>query len=201
MRGIVYHKSGIELFGVIRATKHYMYLSVDDRSLVDAEATYKLLTGPSRDWPTAIRVTPCEIWESLSLWLALHEPGFCSLSAEGESAERDIVPYLFGLPGKFCGAVGLLGEASMCMLMYPPGQPPLEQPDDSPYFELFVRSFGPDDTLAHRLIEQVTAWDTAGRPSTEVLRIRAYPQNGEYIPSANNLVIQKRWTRLVLDWQ
>ena len=24
MRGIVYHKSGIELFGVIRATKHYM---------------------------------------------------------------------------------------------------------------------------------------------------------------------------------
>lgn len=178
-----------------------LYLSVDDHSLIDAEATYKLLTGPRRDWPTTVRVTPREIWEKLSLWLASREPGFCSLSVEGGSAERGLVPYLFGLTGKFCGAVGLLEETSMCMLMCPPDQSPsLEQPDDSLPFELFVRSFGPDDTLAHRLIDQITAWDTAGRLSTKSLRIRAYPKDVAYIPSANKSVVVKRWTRLVLDW-
>lgn len=40
-----------------------------------------------------------------------------------------------------------------------------------------------------------------GHPSLESLRIRAYPQQTNYIPSANEFVIVKRWTYLVLDWQ
>lgn len=42
---------------------------------------------------------------------------------------------------------------------------------------------------------------TFGHPSLEGLRIRAYPQETDYRPSANESVIVKRWTRLVLDWQ
>ena len=179
----------------------YLHLSVDDHGLVDAEAIYKLLTGPSRDWPTKVQITPRELFGGLLLWLVTREPNPCGLSAEGELAERGIVPTLFGLPGKLCGTVGLLGEASLCVLMRPPDQPlSTEQPNDSPPFELFVRSFGPDDTLAHRLIEQVTVWDAAGRPSTKGLRIRAYSKDTDYIPSTNESVVVKRWTRLVLDW-
>lgn len=32
------------------------------------------------------------------------------------------------------------------------------------------------------------------------LRVRAYPLDREYAPSANEIVIKKRWTQLVLDW-
>lgn len=42
---------------------------------------------------------------------------------------------------------------------------------------------------------------TFGRSSLEGLRIRAYPLETDYIASANESVIVKRWTRLVLDWQ
>ncbi|MEW6497826.1 MAG: methyltransferase domain-containing protein [Cyanobacteriota bacterium] len=42
---------------------------------------------------------------------------------------------------------------------------------------------------------------TFGHPFLESLRIRAYPQETNYIPSANEFAIVKRWTYLVLDWQ
>lgn len=42
---------------------------------------------------------------------------------------------------------------------------------------------------------------TFGRPSLETLRIRAYPLEMDYLLSANESVIVKRWTQLVLNWQ
>ena len=42
---------------------------------------------------------------------------------------------------------------------------------------------------------------TFGHPSLEKLRLRVYPQETNYVPSANESVIVKRWTQLVLDWQ
>ncbi len=183
-----------------------LYLLVDDRNRVDAEVTYQLLAGPSQDWPTPVQVTPGEVWGGLNLWLALREPGFCWLSAEGEGVERGVVPYLFGHSGAFCSAVGLIGEAGLCGLMRPPDQSPpveqpVEQPDEPQPFELFPRSFGPDETLAHRLLDQVAGWDAAGRPSIKGLRLRSYPPAGDYVPSASEFVIQKQWSRLVLDWR
>jgi len=180
-----------------------LYLSVDDPSRVDAGAIYALLTGPARDQPTVVRATPREVWRGLQLWLVLREPGLCGLSAEGEMAERGIVPCLLEISGgwKWCFTAGLLGEASLSVLMRPPDDSPaMDNPDDSP-LELFVRSFGPDNTSAQRLIEHVTAWDAAGRPSSEGLRIRAYPRDTDYAPSPNEAVILKRWMLLVLDWQ
>lgn len=38
-----------------------------------------------------------------------------------------------------------------------------------------------------------------GRKSTEELRIRAYPREGGYEPSPDEAVIDKKWSRLVLD--
>jgi len=71
-------------------------LSHGELHRVDAEAIYQWLTGPSRDWPITIRVTTGEAFGRLRLWLALHETGLCDLTAEGELADRGIVPYLFG---------------------------------------------------------------------------------------------------------
>jgi hypothetical protein len=71
---------------------------------------------------------------------------------------------------------------------------------DAPAPTLRVRRFGPDEQLAERLIEHLSAWERAVRPSTTGLRIRAYPQEVPYTPSVGEIIIAKRWTRLVLDW-
>lgn len=181
-----------------------LYLGLDDRRPVDAEALYRSLTGPSRDRPTMVRATFREIFRGLVLWLALREPSLgCSPGAVGEWANRGIVPGLFfNSSERYCATWGLLEGANLCALMRPPDQPPSGSSlwlDPSP-FDLLVRSFGPDDALAHRLIDQVIAWDAADRPSTKGLRIRAYPQDTHYVPSADEFVVPKRWTRLVVNW-
>lgn len=179
-------------------------ITVEDRNLVEPAVAYRWLTGPSHDRPAAARVTPGEIWGGLSLWLALREPGLCGLTATGRLADSGIVPCLFGYGGesKSCFTSGLLGEGGLCVLIRQPGQTQAPGDPAGPEpFDLHVRSFGPDDTLSHRLIEQIAAWDAAGRPSTKGLSIRAYPREDGYAPSASEAFVDKRWTRLVLTWQ
>jgi protein-L-isoaspartate(D-aspartate) O-methyltransferase len=177
-------------------------ITIDDPGVVDAATVYALLTGPSRAWPTAVRIRPGEMWAGLSLWLAVHESGLCTLTAEGEPAERAIVPCLLRHSGgSVCATSGLLEDGGLCVLTRSPDQPaPLEQPDDAAPFELLARSFGPGEALAHRLIERVVSWDAAGRPSDDGLRIRVYRRDSDRVPSPNERVVEKRWTRLVLDW-
>ena len=68
-------------------------------------------------------------------------------------------------------------------------------------FELFIRSFGPDDTLTQRLIEQIRAWDAADRHGEENLSIKVYPRDTDYTPVAGEVVITKRWTKLAISWR
>lgn len=181
-----------------------LVISIEDQSVRDAEIAYQLLIGPSRNLSTGVRIKPDEIWGGLKLWLALHEPGFCNTSACGEPAERGLVPCLFGYGDewKCCFTSGVISASSLAVLMRSPDLPlPWDCPEDAPPFELFVKSFGSDDSLARRLIEQVKVWDAAGRPMSEGLSIKVYPKDHPYVPAAQQVVIQKRWTRLVVDWK
>jgi protein-L-isoaspartate(D-aspartate) O-methyltransferase len=175
-------------------------VAVDDRSAVDPDVAHKLLTGSSRDFSTGVQIRPRAIWEGLLFWLALREPNFCSLSAEGEAARRGIVPRLFGTQDKFHDAYGLLEKDALCLLTRPPDEPTSAEPvEDPPPVELIVRSFGEGDALARRLIAQVTAWKDAGCPGGENLRIRAYPRDTGYAPSPNEIVVNKQWMQFVFD--
>ncbi len=175
--------------------------AVDDRSAVDADAAHKLLIGSSsRDFSTGVQISLRAIGERLLLWLALREPNFCGLSAEGEAARRSVVPCLFGTQDKSHGTYGLLEKDALCLLTRPPDEPAGTEPlEDPPPFELIVRSFGQGDALARRLIAQVVAWKDAGCPGGENLRIRAYPRDTGYAPSANEIVVNKQWMQFVFD--
>lgn len=164
----------------------------------DLQVIYQRLLGPGHDWPTAIRVTDREVWGGLSLWLDLYEAGFCNLWAEDEIAARHIIPTLFAF-GNSCSTSGLVNHDGLCLLMRPSDDNP-DRTGETP-FELFVRDYGPHEALARHLIEQIKAWDAAGRPGTERLRIRAYPRDTDYRSAVNEIVVEKNWTRLVLDWQ
>ena len=175
---------------------------------LDADQTYDWLTGTHVDWETGVVVAVCDVIGGLGLWLALHEPNMVQLAAGDEAMEHDIVPPLYGLGQTRKVAFGWasIGEEGLAALMRPPGQsaPLLNYCDlfvPGPSFPLYVRQFGSDESLARRLVDHVRAWDAAGRPSTDGLCVRAYRQEAEPVPlEEGDIVIEKRWTRLVLDW-
>jgi hypothetical protein len=63
-----------------------------------------------------------------------------------------------------------------------------------------VRQFGPDDSLAQGLVTQIQAWDAAGRPSFDRMHIRAYPKDSGYTPAEGEIMLEKPWTKLVIEW-
>jgi len=127
----------------------------------------------------------------------------------GALAQHNVVPDLFGVTSTYQATLGLLEGTTLCVLvrstarsanMEPPADSQTCMEVDAPARTLRVRRFGPDEQLAERLIEHLSAWERAGRPSTTGLRIRAYPQEVPSAPSVGEIRMSKRWTRLVLDW-
>jgi len=186
-------------------------LGVNDGGSVNPVAVASLLAGPTRDLPTGIAATPREGWDGLSFWLALREPGFCHLSSEVgiDQGNHPVVPRLLGATPTYRWAIGLHETGALALLVRsldegsprgqarPAGAEGVAEPVAS---TLVVQSFGDDDALARRLVNQVVAWNAAGRPSTEGLRMRAYPLAAGYLPQPGESIIDKRWTRLVIDW-
>ena len=185
-----------------------LYLETLNALPIDGDAAYAFLTGESRDWATGVEVM---IWDGLVgnlwTWLSLHETRMCKLFAKDEMAEQDMVPALVRIDAKQkSAATGVLVDtAGMVALMRPPDQPvqflPMEKvlASDSP-FALYLRQFGPDESLAQDLVTQIQAWDAAGRPSFDRMYIRAYPKDSQYKPSEAEIVIEKPWTRLIVEW-
>ena len=184
-----------------------LYVETMDEPVINTDAVYDLLTGGSKDWAVHVEVTAWDVLNgNLWTWLALHEPQMCKLVARGDMAERDIVPPLIGIEGKqkTAGTVVQLAKTGIVALMRPPDQPMPFLTVDKVFtpepFTLFVRQFGSDDSIAQRLITQIQTWDAMGRPSFDRMRIRAYPKNSEYIPSNAEILIEKQWTKLIVEW-
>jgi hypothetical protein len=121
------------------------------------------------------------------------------------------VPALIKIGGQqtSTATVALLGEAGLAALTRPPDAPvPVVDRDklflpESPAvlpFALFVRQYGTDESVAARLLSQVRAWESAGRPSADGMQIHAYRKDSEHAPSQNDFVIEKQWTKLVIAW-
>jgi protein-L-isoaspartate(D-aspartate) O-methyltransferase len=189
-----------------------LYLESLDEFPIDTDIVYSLLTSESKDWATNVEATVWDVMNgTLWTWLALHESKMCKLVAEGDMVDRNIVPPLVVVDGqrKLAAAAVLRDKESLAALMRPPDQliPPVDRAKlftpDSPYtqpFALFVRQFGSDESVAGRLITQLKVWDAAGRPTSDGMRIRAYRKNFDYMPSEGEFVVEKQWTKLVIEW-
>ena len=185
-----------------------LYLETLDASPIESDAVYALLTGTSRDWAVNVEIM---VWDAvvgnLWTWLALHEPRMCKLVAKGDMVERDLVPHLAGIDAKQKSTItGVkLGETGLIALMRPPDEPMRLLPpeklfaSDAP-FALYLRQFGPEDALAQHLVRQIQAWDAAGRPSFDRMHIHAYPKDSTYVPAAGEIVLEKQWTKLIIEW-
>ncbi|HLO17284.1 MAG TPA: methyltransferase domain-containing protein, partial [Anaerolineales bacterium] len=184
-----------------------LYVETEGELLINTDTIYDLLTSESKDWAANVEVTTWDVLNgSLWTWLALHEPQMCKLVATGDMTELKIVPPLIGIEGKqrSAGTVVQLAEAGIVGLMRPPGQSTHLLPIDKLFapepFALFVRRFGSDDSIAQQLIKRIQEWNASERPSFDKMRIRAYPKTSEYVPSEDEIVVEKQWTKLIIEW-
>ena len=153
------------------------------------------LQRPGRDDATGLRITLPEIRASLWFWLGMYETGQCRVYAAGDAAKRGLIPNLFSVStsgGPFGGSSGLISEDGLCLLA--------RSEYDVPPFSLYVRSYGDAEALTQRLLDQLRAWDAAGRPRGERLEITVYPLDADIEIPEDAVVLSKRWHQYVLRW-
>lgn len=172
-----------------------MLLRMADVSRVESDGLFDALTGASRDLSTDLRLTPAEILGALA-WLSLHAPGFCTVVAR-DDAGRAPLPAPLSLPAdaEGRGAAGIAEGGSLALLGAGTSD------DGSPQRAIIIRAYGPEVGLTERMLGALHAWDRAGRPPLEAVRIRAYPAAMPAPASRHgDVVIRKRWSTLVLSW-
>jgi protein-L-isoaspartate(D-aspartate) O-methyltransferase len=189
-----------------------LYLELMEKFSMDSAAVYALLTGTRKDWAAGVDVKAWDILGgTLWTWLALHNPQIHRLVAEGDMVERNIVPPMLAIIArqKSSATAILIEKTGLAALMRPPEEAlPMVTPElgflpDSPAtqpFHLFIRQFGRDKSITQRLLTQIRAWQAAGSPSSDTMQIRAYRRDFDYQPSGNEVVLEKEWTKLVVQW-
>jgi protein-L-isoaspartate(D-aspartate) O-methyltransferase len=198
---------------VARGSDLGLEVRTDQQPMVEVDELHRLLVGPGRDWSTGVRVGRAELWGGLLFWLGVHEPTLCAITATSESAVAEGGRWPLRPPSASSyGTVGLVGDGGVAILVgsLVAAQGGVPAGRTIP-FDLQVRGFGNADQVARRLVDRVVAWDACGRRSGDGLRIRAYPPDatpetsmlapgsGED-PGPASVIIDKRLTRLVLDW-
>lgn len=156
---------------------------------------FNWLHGPSQDHATGIRIALRDIRSSLWFWLGMNETRHFRLYATGDMAKRGLIPDVLSVavPGAmFSGTSGLVSEDGLCLLS--------RSGNGTNPFPLQLRSCGDDEALTQRLLDQVRAWDAAGRPPGERLEIAVYPIDATIDAPAGAVVMTKRWHQFVLRW-
>jgi protein-L-isoaspartate(D-aspartate) O-methyltransferase len=170
-----------------------VFLSFEGDRDLDLAALHAALGQPGQPPPTGVTITMSYPFAGLRLWLALHDPDAGELGAVGPAAERNLIPAVRTRPGMASTTV-LVGETGLAAIARPPG---VEQ---AIAFEAWVCGYGPDgDRLAGRLAAGIRAWESAGRPASHTLRVRAYPAGAAACEHAA-FTIEMPHTRFLLDW-
>jgi protein-L-isoaspartate(D-aspartate) O-methyltransferase len=158
-------------------------LSLPEERDIDPSAIGEVLAETPSARGTGTAPTMAQLYDGLSLWLAVREPRWCTLS----EVARAVLPVLTNAPFQGPESVvtsGILGDDGVALLSTVDG-------------ELTVLGYG-NDAVADELVTHILAWESAGRPGTEGMRIDAYPAG---VPGADgDFVLEKGKCRLALSW-
>jgi protein-L-isoaspartate(D-aspartate) O-methyltransferase len=177
--------AGPEQVVVLDETSGLM-LSVPDARDIDRDRVRAALADTPVVHPTGVEGGGVDMFGGLGVWLAVTAPQSCVVSDEhrGSAAlERALVN-----TDGFRASWGIVDGASIALLG--------RAPDASSGLDAL--GFGPDgDRLAVDLVERVRAWDGAGRPAVNRLRVTAHPRNTT--ADGGGVVLDKVHTRLVVS--
>lgn len=162
-------------------------LAVPDGRDVDHAGLNRALTGPAVVRPVGIPGVRPNDGGGLGVWVAVAEPRSCYLSDEGHGSAV-LEPALLKSQS-FRATSGILDAASIAVL----GQRTVGKEK----YEVSAYGYGPEGArLAADLAAQVRAWDVAGRPNADRLRITAYPRDTPF--PDDGIAITKVHTRLTV---
>ncbi len=158
----------------------------------------ELLAAPGQDLLTPICATPYELADGLGLWLALTSDRLVTLWADSAAPGGRVVPALLGSADRWHATQGVVGDAELALLTT--AGPRQNREGEPTRYALAVRSHGASLDQAERLRDHLVAWDAAGRPNDRGLRVRVCPAGSTVGPLGPGAVLQRRWSRLVIDW-
>jgi protein-L-isoaspartate(D-aspartate) O-methyltransferase len=161
---------------------------------MDGVAVYALLQAPARTLATGLSAQGRELYAGLIAWVGLHEPTSGWFVARGEARAAGLVPSFVGDGVEAMATYGLFEPGGVALLVRL--EPP---PDADGRIAIGIRVHG-EPTLGERLLATTLAWNEAGRPDVERLRIRAYPIEVPWEPQPHEIVLTRSCTRLVLEW-
>jgi protein-L-isoaspartate(D-aspartate) O-methyltransferase len=160
-------------------------ITVPGGGSVDRVSMRTALDGSPAVRSTGTVLGPERIAADLGLWLAIHEPRWCTLyEAETARTLPEAAPDVQGTRV----AAGVHSGDSVALLSGGPGG------------EMVTHGYGTAGVaLADDLVRHVRAWDRAGRPGAG-LRIDVYPRSGPNVGPAGGVAVDKRYHRFVLSW-
>jgi protein-L-isoaspartate(D-aspartate) O-methyltransferase len=136
------------------------------------------LGTPEHEVCTGVSPSMSELFDGFGLWLAIREPRWFTIGSQGPDPRLPDAPMRSDTN---VASAGILDDFGLATLTTQDG-------------ELVVAGA---ERIADELAAHVVAWDEAGRPGSDGLRIDAYPAGtdvtGEY-------VIDKKYVRLALTW-
>jgi protein-L-isoaspartate(D-aspartate) O-methyltransferase len=129
---------------------------------------------------TGVTARSRDVFASLRPWLAFREPALATLTYSGppDAAEASGVPAVidFTVRGVTRRASPCLpGPAGLAVLDFSGPDATSGDPARGRTLQLTVRGYGEARQQQARLKELIVAWDAAGRPGLDHLRIDAYP--------------------------
>lgn len=181
-------------------------LAVSGKPAATGDQIYQWLNAPAARRSSGLTTSELEVWGSLGLWLGLNAPSLCSLVAERHQAEQANVPCLVQTTGDkpSCFTLGLLGPAGIALLQrgIDGSAEVAKVADDQAPFDLSVVGYGPQmgQEVVQELLGLLAAWEAAGRPASSRLRLRVYGPDYAYQAAPGEVLVPKRWTKLVVDW-
>ena len=176
------------------------FLLADSDRPIDADAMSEALRTAPFEVPAGVTATHREAFGSLSLWLALEASDSClfSIYADTSVVDRSPVPLLIEWSAgdkKQRLTRALLGEKGLVAL----SRSPEAWVADGESAPLSIVSLRAEPELVEKMQSYLLAWDRAGRPRNDALRIFSYPkgQSVPVLPDAR--VLEKRWTTLLVS--
>lgn len=185
LRGAFAGPEGEVAFGPERGLK----LGVDDRAGVDPELLWRVMASPAGEIATDVAAG-----DGVGLWMALHDAAYCHMSDNrSEPISAESARFLLTGSG-YRFTMGLLEGEALCLIVR------ADEGDDG----VRIRCYGADAEAARHLGERcrahLVAWEMAGWPTFETLRIRVYPIGVEPSPPSS-VTMAKRWHVLAIDWE
>jgi protein-L-isoaspartate(D-aspartate) O-methyltransferase len=162
---------------VLDKETHLTLTLPEDRD-IDVVAVLEALGAREREVPTGVSPSPMELFDGFGLWLAIREPRWFGIGSQGPDPRLADAPLQ---EAQNVATTGILDDFGLATLAARDG-------------ELVVVGA---DRVADELAEHVVAWDEAGRPGSDGLRIDAYPAGSD---AEGEYVIDKKCVRLVLTW-